>query len=455
MNVQSSTDRRWLWPLVVWGGIGGLVLYVALVAANFNSDHTSTTVLAFVLVVGVVVAAHAVATDADRRWLPPLIIFAFGLKLLASGVRYWILVSVYNRVGDASGYHGRGLTFADSWRAFEVPQFDVGGAGTIFTSKTVGLVYAPYEPTMLGGFFLFATIAFAGQILFYAAFRRALPGLRLHWYAVAVLLLPSLLFWPASIGKEALMVLFLGTAAYGAARLFGDYALRWVVVVGAGLAAAAAIRLHVAAILGGSVGVALILSRPPQVPLRQVRRWSMVGVGAGVVAFLAVSAGSQLGFSIGGDSIDPLLDELQRRTQQGGSAVDGEVATSLSSLPGALLRVLFRPLPYEAHNAQAMISAMEGAILLVFTVWRLPWIVRNIRHLRNHPYVIVSFGFTIAFVVVFSSIFNFGILARQRSQVLPFLLALIVAAGWRLDAAEPDAASDDLTQQHQPIGATK
>jgi hypothetical protein len=45
--------------------------------------------------------------------------------------------------------------------------------------------------------------------------------------------------------------------------------------------------------------------------------------------------------------------------------------------------------------------------------------------------MILSLAFTGAFIIAFSAIFNLGILARQRSQVIPFLLVVIIGLGWR------------------------
>ena len=36
--------------------------------------------------------------------------------------------------------------------------------GTAFTEIVTGFIYAPYTPSMLGGFIIFSTIAFAGQL---------------------------------------------------------------------------------------------------------------------------------------------------------------------------------------------------------------------------------------------------------------------------------------------------
>ena len=57
------------------------------------------------------------------------------------------------------------------------------GLGPSSSIRSTGLVYAVHQPTMLGGFFIFATLAFIGQLLFYAAFRRAVPGGKLPVYA--------------------------------------------------------------------------------------------------------------------------------------------------------------------------------------------------------------------------------------------------------------------------------
>ena len=55
------------------------------------------------------------------------------------------------------------------------------------------------------------------------------------------------------------------------------------------------------------------------------------------------------------------------------------------------------------------------------------------------PYVAYATTYTIMFVIAFSSIGNFGILTRQRTQVLPMLLVLLVlpAERQRLDEYTP------------------
>jgi hypothetical protein len=68
--------------------------------------------------------------------------------------------------------------------------------------------------------------------------------------------------------------------------------------------------------------------------------------------------------------------------------------------------------------------------MLALVLWRMPVIWRNKRLIRNKAWVTLCFFYTGGFVLAFSAILNLGILARQRVQVLPFFLALIVALAW-------------------------
>jgi hypothetical protein len=58
------------------------------------------------------------------------------------------------------------------------------------------------------------------------------------------------------------------------------------------------------------------------------------------------------------------------------------------------------------------------------------------RSFRN-PWVIACGVYILGFIVAFSTVLNLGILSRQRAQVLPFLLALIVALGWHGESLWP------------------
>ena len=72
-------------------------------------------------------------------------------------------------------------------------------------------------PSRLGGFLVYTFIGYWGLVLFHHAARIGLPSLDERRYAMLLYFMPALVFWPSSIGKEAVMMLAIGCAAFGAA----------------------------------------------------------------------------------------------------------------------------------------------------------------------------------------------------------------------------------------------
>ncbi len=238
--------------------------------------------------------------------------------------------------------------------------------------------------------------------------------------------LPSLLYWPSSLGKDAFMVLALGLCLNGAARLF-THRRGGFVVLGLGLAAALMVRPHVAAIAIAGLSVGFLL-RPPSrrtslTPIVRVGGLVLITVLAG---FVTLRAATFLGIEeVSVSGVSDSIDEQSSRTSGGDSAFRPNPATNPANIPMAFVTVLFRPFPQEAHNSQTLLAAAEGllALLLVARSWR--QLLQVPRLLRREPYVALCLVFVVAFVIAFSSFSNFGILARERAQLWPVFLALL------------------------------
>ncbi len=134
------------------------------------------------------------------------------------------------------------------------------GRGTTFLDDLTGIVYTVMGPSQLGGFLVFSFIGFWGLFLFHRAALIGFPEADQRRYALLVLFLPSLLFWPSSIGKEAVMLLSLGLCAYGSARILERLAGGWLVLA-AGLGLGYLVRPHVPVVVLAALSVA-ILFRP-------------------------------------------------------------------------------------------------------------------------------------------------------------------------------------------------
>ncbi len=413
-------DLPWLIAII---GVAAVV--VAAVASGWIAGIV-------VAIIGLGVAASAylgarIASDVDQHWLPTLLPLAFMAKMVGSAMRYYIAVEYYG-YGDAFGYHGTGLKIAPAWRSLQVPDVSGGGFGTQVTKQITGLLYAIVSPPMIGGFMIFATLSFVGMVCFYVAFRGAMPRWGALPYFLLLFFLPTMAFWPSSVGKDALMALGLGVMSLGAAWLFSARFTSGALLAGAGGLLLGLIRPHVLAIAVGSIVLAVIFTRAGRLHASRTTRALLMVIAVIAMAYVLPLAAARIGADEG---LESFLADQREHTAQGGSAVAGEPATSPLRLPEATFRVLFRPLPYEASSPGMMLSSLEGVVLLGLIIWKTPIMWANRRIVRQVPYMIYALAFTAAFVVGFSSVFNLGILARQRSQVIPFLLVVIVGLGWR------------------------
>ena len=133
------------------------------------------------------------------------------------------------------------------------------------------------------------------------------------------------------------------------------------------------------------------------------------------------------------------------------------VGTNPLKYPLAAVTVLFRPFPFEAGNVVAALSALEGIFLIYLMVKEWARLRSLGRMMRRSPYVAYCVGVVLMFIYAFSALSNFGILARQRVQVLPFFLVLLCLPRWEPEGlttmealAERDAPAPEIRDDRAP-----
>lgn len=435
-------------------GLAGVGLYVAalmLAMQHWPYDYWGALVVApLLLAVSWPVMARLGRIEGDP-WVANVLLLALVCKLLASLARFYTIFVAYDGSADASMYNDNGRRLAPLYLAGDFAA-DLGWphfVGSGFIIVVTAIVYILIKPTLIGGFFVFAWLSFWGLVLAYRGFRLAVPDGDHRRYLVLVLFLPSLLFWPSSIGKEAWMSLAVGLLLYGSARVLTSRRGGFL-VLGLGFAAASVVRPHVAALCAAGLVVAYLIKQPR-------RRTSLTPfvklAGLAVVVALTVVVIQQAADFVGVEDvsakgIQDTIETQGERTGIGDSAFTPTPLTSPLGLPMAAVTVLARPFPWEAHNLAAFIAAAEGLLLLLIVSRSLDRLRGLPRRLRRDPYVALSAVFVAGFIVAFSSFSNFGILARERTQLAPALLTLLCLPVAPADARRSPARTDQVHHEH-------
>jgi hypothetical protein len=468
-GAQQPTPASRLPPLEtrVAFGVGSGLLGAAFTTLGllllFWAQMSGVMVAVFLIPIMLVASWPAFARQARRERddrLAQLLLLALALKLLGSLVRYWVALHIYGGNADAVYYHQTGEDLAMRFRAGDFSTGLTSLSGTDFITFFTGVVYTVTGPSIYAGFLLYSWLAFAGMFYMYRAFVIAVPDGNARSYARLLFFLPSMLYWPSSIGKEAWMLFTLGLVAFGVARLLTGRPWRGLVVAGVGVWLGTLVRPHVVGMAALGMVVAYLLARPP-------RRMGALGPVVKLLALVVLLASAvlllgqteeylrQKGIEPQ-DGVGSVLAESARRTGTGGSNFQVDVrGPSPSQFPLAVVTILFRPFPFEAHNPQAAVTALESFLLLCLTIRRRRAVWRAIRHPRRRPYIAFVMVYLALFVFAFSTIANFGILARERTQLLPFFLALLaIPAGRRATRPARPAVQEGRADAARQLAGT-
>ena len=409
-------------------GLSVTTLLVVLVVTAGSTDVAPLIVGPILFLISLPILRREASRSGDSG-LYTILVIALAVKLAGALLRYFVAYTFYAGQNDASGYFGYGVRLALQFRAGDFTTDLPSLTGTDFLRFFSGIVYTVIPASRITGFLVFAWLSFWGQVFFYRAYRIAMPEGNSRAYGYWVLFLPSLVYWPSSIGKEAWMMLALGLAALGVAHVLAGRTGRGLVLAGLGMWLAALVRPPMAGIVALAFAPAVLL-RPVSPSLRQAAPLAKVVSLVAVIVLAVVFIGKAQLFLNAESLTSPAsvaqeLTEVAERADKGDSEFTPTVVRSPIDLPVATLTVLFRPLPTEAHNAQALAAGVESALLLLLCIYRLPRIVAAIRDFRRQPYVVFALVYVGLFVVAFSAFPNFGLLVRERVQVLPLLLVLL------------------------------
>jgi hypothetical protein len=367
------------------------------------------------------IAKRLAALDSNPQ-LVPILMGAFCLKLLGALIRYWVAADYYHS-GDFFSYDTWGQRIASGLRHGHLISIKGRLAGTNFMRYVTGYIYVVTPARLLSGFFVYAFLSFIGLIFFWRAYRVAISDKNDLRYLKWLVLLPSLVYWPSAIGKDAFIVLAAGVASYGVARLLTGSFLPAVAALGLGIAGMVYVRPHVALVVIAGLVIALFVGRKQNGLATSLLSMGLV-IALGFVVLHASS--SFFGVSnLNPSNIAKTLNDVTTQSGEGGSKFSPIVASNPIKYWGALFTVLYRPLPIEAHSGPELLTSLEGVVLLFMTIKTWKRSVGALRTSRRHPYFTYAFVAILVFGFAFSGVSNFGILARERTVIYPLLLVFL------------------------------
>lgn len=398
--------------------------------------------LVFVPVLRAVLAAAAIIAVAwvvllPRGWFPAdrrvrrLILAFVAVRLAMPFVAESIggLADVLFTGGsDAFSYHAYGTRVAHDLAQFghSLSHRRAPGTGTI--DLAVGYFYLWTAPVRLVTYYLWGGLATVAMLLFWA-FTNHLAGPRRVGYTAFVLFTPTLLFWNAGLSKEAPITFAVACLVAGVQTIsIRGTTVRAAFYLAVGVAVAGVVRPHIALLLTVSAVIAFLVSSG-EARARIGRRVVGVGIAVSCVVIL-VPLTSRLIDPAGQQSfIDAAQSTAERTADVGGrSAFEASPTTSIAQVPGAVATVLFRPWPWEVRTVPQALASAE-ALVIGFLVTRAAWAFAR-RRVRFERSVLVPIAavYSFLFCIAFSSLGNFGLLVRERMQVVPFLLLITFAA---------------------------
>lgn len=327
------------------------------------------------------------------------------------GLVYWTY-SQFNR-SDSQNYYNKTKNLWINW-------FDAYSAGTDFVEwlafPWVRWLGFNYDMMM----FLTSWLGFWGFVYFYLFFKENLrfnPKFEGYDAITIFMFLPNMHFWTASLGKGAIIFAGIGFLIYGLSwpgkriphMLFGGYLCYM-------------IRPHILFAILIGMGVGFVLGRE-KVPLYQKY---LVAFGALAISiFVYEDLLTFLGYDP--NNVVASFEEESalnsQRLQSAGSGVD----MGSYSLPMKLFTFWFRPLFIDSPNVIGLVVSMENALYIymfskVLNKDFIKYIQVAPAMVKMSAVVFISISLSMTFVMS-----NLGIIIRQKSQIMYFMLFVVVA----------------------------
>ena len=276
-------------------------------------------------------------------------------------------------------------------------------------------------------------------------------------------LIYSLLFWDGGIAKDPLCLGFLGIGLYNSYLFFFEKQYKLHILL------ASALSFYLLYVTKFYIAAAVIPSFLGWYALHAIGKIENKGIKIAlivtpIIIFLLSFFFIEYDKIIAENAVEALSENIVttqknyiRATPEDGALLDyGEIVPTPAGianlLPKALVAALFRPFLWEAHKITSVFAAVEGTLLLLFTlyVFLRKGIFSSLRAIFSDSTILFCFLFSIVFATAIGlNCFNLGTLVRYKIPCLPFyVLSLVLILKKQHQTSNKTASINSYPAQH-------
>jgi len=311
-----------------------------------------------------------------------------------------------NNPADAKGYYLRSLLN-------DIELYP----GTKFIIYLSSLFSKKIDLSYLNVSLIFNIFGVLGLVFLYFTLKEFLK--KLPWYWTLLLFLPSMSFWSAGLGKDAVsffsVCLFLYTIISNK-KLYILLPISFFFMF--------MVRPHIALMMIISFIIYFILKSKVHILFKVITLPIIVAS----ITFSSSFVQQYIGLEEASiDSVSSYVEQRQGYNQSGGSSID----LQSMSYPMQIFTYIFRPLPFDAHSTLALFTSIENTILLFLFIY-----ILFISKFRLYSFVegkntwLLIYAFLTCSMLAITTA-NLGIATRQKWMFMPIFIYLLIYAFYR------------------------
>lgn len=231
---------------------------------------------------------------------------------------------------------------------------------------------------------------------------------------IFLLFLPSISFWSAGLGKDAVAFLAVNLFLYGIVRSH-----HLIIFVSLSILLMFMVRPHIALMFVVSSLLFYIIRARVHLFFKFMTFPFLLIAFMIVLQYVKQYTGLE---SLNLEDIDGYIENRQSYNLEGGSSID----ISSMSYPMQVFTYIFRPLPFEAHSILAFLISLENVILLFLFLYISVKIKFNFKLFfkKRNLWLFLYIVFTCS--LLSSTTANLGIATRQKWMFMPILIYLFM-----------------------------